>query len=65
MKKFKKVLSAFFSILMLTSICSAMPAYSQELPSDILMEQRVEKARISVEKRSQKIASGPVKRVST
>ncbi len=65
MKKFKKVLSVFFSILMLISICSAMPAYSQELPSDILMEQRVEKARISVEKRSQKIASGPVKRVST
>lgn len=50
---------------MIAGIYAAMPAYAQEIPSDILMERRAEKALFAVEKRSQKIASDPIKRVST
>lgn len=65
MKKTKKIISIVLSVLMIAGIYAAMPAYAQEIPSDILMERRAEKALFAVEKRSQKIASGPIKRVST
>lgn len=65
MKKLKNTFALFLSIVMLTSICSAMPSYAQETSSDIVMERNLQKSLSIMEKRTRQIASNPITTVST
>lgn len=65
MKKFRKTMALFLSVVMLVGICSAVPTYAQDISTDILIERNVQKSLANAEKRSLRIAATPMTTVST
>lgn len=65
MKKFRKTMALFLSVVMLVGICSAVPTYAQDISTNILIERNVQKSLAKSEKHSRRIAVAPMTTVST
>lgn len=64
MKKSKQILAILLSVILLSATLTATPVYAQEQNNEVKMERTVQKSLSAAEKRTQRIAAGPMVSVS-